>query len=133
MAVTDPNAALRAEMVAAEAVLAPEINGLTALTNVAISIELVNQINLQITICNRRKQLIQGVINALDAVVAALTALYADGYPSLATITLNTALLAELKTELANVEAAVGVLETSIATSIAGDPTTILSVGQPRT
>ena len=71
----DINPALRAELVAALDVLTPELRGLHDLTNVSISPELASSVWLQIVIRERRSNLIQLMINAMDNALVTLTKL----------------------------------------------------------
>jgi hypothetical protein len=104
----DPNPALRAELVAANAVLAPQIRGLHDLALVSISPELAAEIAKQIAARERRRDLINGVIALLDGAWQALNALQADGYPALPTVPLQPSLLSELRGEETDLDAAVG-------------------------
>jgi hypothetical protein len=104
----DPNPALRAELVAALAVLAPQIRGLHDLALVSISPELAAEIAKQITSRERRRDLINTVIAGLDSTWQSLNALQGDGYPSLPTVPLHAALLSELQGEETDLDAAVG-------------------------
>ena len=107
----DVNPALRAELEAALVILEPEIRGLHDLTTVSISAELQTEINKQIATREHRRDLIQGVLNDLDATNAARAALEADGYPALPNAVLSPPLFAELKGEDADINAAVGVFD----------------------
>lgn len=104
----DPNPTLRAELVAANAVLAPQIRGLHDLALVSISPELAAEIAKQIAARERRRDLINGVIALLDGAWQALNSLQADGYPALPTVPLQSALLSELRGEETDLDAAVG-------------------------
>jgi hypothetical protein len=105
----DPNPALRAELTAALGIVAPQIRGLRDLTTVSISPDLVEDVNNQITSRERRRDLIQAVLTALDHVVSALKALEADGYPDLKTSVINPTLFTELQGERTDLEAAVAI------------------------
>ncbi len=107
----DVDPTLRAELLTAQALLAPDVRGLTYLLGVIPSTELKNQIQDELTILNRRLGLIMAVLVALGGVQDALTALYADGYPSLTNITPSQALLALVQSVLADLEAAIALLE----------------------
>lgn len=124
---TNPNAALREELIAAAIVLDTDIRGLKNFSNSAISIELHNAIERQITICNHRRMLIQNLVNAIDSVRDNLTALIADGYPSLTKIRLPPELLLEAENELEDLKAAIGLFET--AANMAANLT--ISFGDP--
>lgn len=114
----DPNPALRAELLAARGVLDPEIRGLHDLALVSISAELKTAIQEQITVRERRVNLVQAVIEALDRVVNAQNNLEADGYPELPDAPVPESLLAELREEHADVQAAVNVFASSQATNM---------------
>jgi hypothetical protein len=122
----DPNPALRAELVAALAVLAPQIRGLHDLAVVSISSDLAAEVAKQIAMRTDRRDLIKAVIAALDGALQSLNALQADGYPSLPTVPLQAALLSELRGEETDLDAAVGLFTPEPATSISvvlGAPT----------
>lgn len=104
----DPNPTLRAELVAANAVLAPQIRGLHDLAVVSISSDLAAEVAKQIAIRTDRRDLINAVIAALDVAWQALNTLQANGYPSLSTAPLQPSLLSELRGEETDLDAAVG-------------------------
>jgi len=109
----DPNPALRAELEAAIAVLAPQIRGLHDFaTPISISPSLLADFNEQITERERRRNLEQAVIDALDAVIVARRALAADGYPGLPNIAIPPELFAELQGQNSDLAAAAGIFET---------------------
>jgi hypothetical protein len=114
----DPNPALRAELQASLAVLTPEIRGLHDLRAVSISPELATAIAAQITIRERRRNLIQSVLDSLDAVIVARRALENDGYPLLDDVQLGATQFSELQGELADLEAAMGVFKPQMATTM---------------
>ena len=105
----DPNPALRAELTTALGIVAPQIRGLHDLTTVSISPDLVEDVNNQITSRERRRDLIQAVLTALDHVVSALKALEADGYPDLKTSLIAQSLFTELQGEQTDLQAAVAI------------------------
>lgn len=107
----DPNPELRAELMAALAVLAPQIRGLHDLDGVSISMDLKAEVDTQILAREQRRNLIQTSIDELDAVVRALTMLEADGYPALEPVPVMSSLFQELREEVADVEAAAGVFK----------------------
>ena len=96
--------ALRAELDAALALLMPQIRGLHDLAAVSISSDLLAQINDQITVRERRRDLIIATIDALDA-------LEGDGYPELAPAVLPVGLFGELQGEETDLDAAVAIFE----------------------
>jgi hypothetical protein len=107
----DPNPALRSELNAALAVLAPQIRGLHDMAAVSISPDLLAEINAQITVRERRRDLIRAVISNLDTVVMALQALDADGYPTLDAMIVQPELFTELQGEVSDLEAAAAVFK----------------------
>jgi len=117
----DVNPALRAELMAALAVLEPQIRGLHDLAAVSISPELLTQIDAQIASRERRRDLIQAVLASLDAANAANDALASDGYPALPNASLPAGLFAELQGEETDLDAAVAIFEETL-------PATIVSV-----
>lgn len=122
----DPNPALRAELIAAQKVLAPQIRGLHDLVATSISADLAAAINQQIIVRERRRDLIQAALDRLDAVVDARTALEADGYPTLPGSVIEPDLFKELQGENSDLDAAVAVFKEDIAANISvtlGAPT----------
>lgn len=107
----DPNPALRSELNAALNVLAPQIRGLHDMAAVSISQDLLAEINAQITVRERRRDLIRAVISNLDTVVMALQALDADGYPTLDAMIVQPDLFTELQGEVSDLEAAAAVFK----------------------
>lgn len=107
----DPNPALRSELNAALNVLAPQIRGLHDMAAVSISPDLLVEINAQITVRERRRDLIRAVISNLDTVVMALQALDADGYPTLDAMIVQPGLFTELQGEVSDLEAAAAVFK----------------------
>lgn len=109
----DPNPALRTELLAALAVLAPQIRGLQDLAATpAISASLRGEVENQITARIRRRNLIQSVLDGLDAALGELSALEADGYPALPATPIPGGLFSELQTENSDIEAAVAIFAT---------------------
>jgi hypothetical protein len=117
----DPNPALRSELNAALAVLAPQIRFLHAIKAVAespdplaassISPDLLVEIKAQIVVRERRRDLIKAVIANLDTVVMALQALDADGFPTLDAMVLQPELFTELSSEVSDWGAAAAVFK----------------------
>jgi hypothetical protein len=121
----DPNPELRAELEAALAVLEPELRGLRDLFVVSISAPLQSSVNEQILVRQRRVDLINATLAALDGVVTARTALEADGYPALPDAPLPADQFTELQGQDADFKAAIGVFEVAAATTVTvnlGDP-----------
>lgn len=106
----DVNPALRDELNKALAVFGPQIRGMHDLLNVtSVPTDLHNEISDAVAKRERRRDLIQAVLNDLDATLAARTALEDDGYPSLPNIALLNSQFTELQGEAADLQAAVGV------------------------
>lgn len=117
----DPNPELRAELLAALAVIDPQIRGLHDLAVVSISAELAAAIQQQIVERERRQRLLQAAIASLNAVVTALDELEADGYPALPDAFLDPNLLAELNEEENDLDAASGIFVPNVAAAISID------------
>ena len=126
----DVNPTLRAELVAALAVLAPQIRGLKDFAASTMSAELLTQINNQIDARTRRQALIQSVINGLDNVLTELGILESDGYPSLPAVPLTGSLFNELQAENNDIEAAFSIF---VADTITAGPMTLTSNPSPPT
>ena len=127
----DPNPALRAELNAALAVLAPQIRGLNDLSKTSISPDLLIQVEDQITARVRRQALIQAVLNGLDAALGELEALESDGYPALPTMAVVGSLFSELQEENSDLAAAVGVF--SPVETISAGPLSVSANPNPPT
>ena len=117
----DPNPELRAELMAALAVLEPQIRGLHDLAVVSISSELAAAIQEQIAEREKRQSLLRAALASLDSVVSALDMLFQDGYPALPDAFLDPALLAELHEEHADLDAASGIFVPNVAAAISID------------
>lgn len=107
----DVNTTLRVELEAAKAALEPQIRGLHDLSQVSISGELQSEVDYQTRYRERRRELIQNVLNLLDKVVEALALLESDGYPAIADAQLSGGLLSELHDENRDLEAAVNIFK----------------------
>lgn len=118
----DLNPARRAELLAALAVLAPQIRGLHDLADIPASDDLKTAIGNQIAARERRRDLINAEIATMDAALEAMNVLEADGYPALPSAPIPPALLAELQGENTDIEAAVGLFTPLPAITI-GKPT----------
>lgn len=125
----DPNPALRAELNAALAVLAPQIRGLSDLAKTSISVDLLTQVDDQITARVRRQEFIQAVLTGLDAVLGELEMLDGDGYPALPAAPVLGSLFAELQEENSDLAAAVGVF--AAEQIVAGTPTVSANSNPP--
>lgn len=113
----DINPAKRAELLAAEAVLAPQIRGLHDLGTTSISTELKATIATQVAVREQRAGLIQAVLNCLDQTLAALRLLEQDGYPALPAAPIMGSLFSELQEEKSDLAAAVAVFATEQITA----------------
>lgn len=107
-AIPDSIVNLRAELVAALDVLAPQIRGLHYLSQIGAFPDLVAEENNQIVVRERRRDDIQAVIAALDTLVA-------DGYPDLLSDMIQTELFSVLQSEVADLQAAAGIFQPSVA------------------
>lgn len=113
----DPNPSLRAELLAAIAVLTPQIRGLDDLEHVSISGELKAKFSAQKAMRSARKDRIQAVLDRLDATFQAIRALEADGYPNLPPLTIDPGLFAELEDQKADIETAVSLFQPDTSAS----------------
>ncbi len=113
----DLNPAKRAEIVAAIAVVVPQIRGLGDIVVAPISPPLQAMVRTQSGVRVRRHTLLQAVINSMDAAVAALADLENDGYPDLPLAPLSDSLFTELQRENNDVEAAVAIFTTEQLTA----------------
>jgi hypothetical protein len=104
----DINPELRTQLTDALAVLAPQIRGLHDLAAVSQG-ELASTVNNQITARERRRDLIQTVLDHLDTCVASLGALEDDGYPALPQVPMLPAQFTALEGEASDITAAVGI------------------------
>lgn len=114
----DPNPALRAELVAALSVIAPQIRGLHDMLGVSISAALIAEVHAQITVRERRRDLIQGVLNELDQAIDARAALEADGYPALDADMVPDTLIAELQEEVSDIQSAASIFKLDKASTL---------------
>lgn len=107
----DVNAAWRAEIEAALAVIGPEIEGLIDLQGIHASAEFLAFIAAQLSKFEGRENLMRAVIAALDAANVARALLEASGYPSVDKIPMEHALFEEKKKQQAEIEAAFALFE----------------------
>jgi hypothetical protein len=122
----DPNPQLRAELNAALAVLQPQIRGLHDLSAVSISADLQSSVRNEITARERRRDLIQAVLNNLDTTLSSLIALEHDGYPALPSTQMVPAQFEELQGQSADLTAAIKVFaEQPVASQMT------VALGQP--
>ncbi len=122
----DVNPALRAELEAALALLAPQLRGLHDLVLVSLSADAKTEINAQIVSRERRDALIRATIAELDQAVVARTALEADGYPALPTEEVVGAVFTEMQGERTDLEIALDLFVPEAAQGISialGSPT----------
>ena len=113
----DPNPTLSAELLAARAVLAPQLEGLADFERTSISPELAAKIEEVRGARAHRDALLQAALTARDSYIAALDALERDGYPALPNVQVQGSLFSELQEEQSNLQSAVAVfmLEQTIA------------------
>ncbi len=107
----DPAPALRAELTIALNLINLQIDGLDDMTRATMSPETVQAVSTQLSERQRRRDLILAVLATLDAVLVALVALDADGYPALPKAVVLGSLFDELQKENTAIEAAVGIFE----------------------
>lgn len=117
----DPNPAWRDEFLAALGLLSPQIRGLHDLAGVSISPELRAAVAAQILSRERRRDLIQSVLDALDHVVSARRLLEQDGYPDLPGMVLVQSQYGELQEEAGDLRAAVAIFKAEAAARISID------------
>ncbi len=114
----DINAGRRAELLAQRAALEPQIRGLHDDVLTIISADLKAAFDHQITVKERRRDLIDAELAGMDNTNAQHDALLADGYPDLPTATLETRLWDELQRENADRAAAASVFKPEQATAM---------------
>jgi hypothetical protein len=115
---SDPNPALRAELIAAQDVLEPQIDGLSKWQMiVSLSPGLLTDFGDVLAARQQRITLIIIALQALDAVVIAIDNLKADGYPALEPMPIVQEQFDEAQRELAN-------LETALQQLVLGTPET---------
>lgn len=107
----DPNPALRAELLAALAVVEPQVRGLRDFSKVSLSPETIEAIRIQIEARSARANKIHSVLAALDAVVTARAALELDGYPALEHAEVFTTIYKEIQEQRRELELAAGIFE----------------------
>lgn len=121
----DINAVLRAQLVKDRDAEAPRIRGFPDITHAPVSSDLTAALNQQLTVRERRRDLIQAVLNEMDRTVTALAALEADGWPAPVSLaTLSVALFKELQGVLSDADAAVAVFNEEL--TIVGAPVALI-------
>jgi hypothetical protein len=120
----DPNPALRAELLAALVLIDPQIRGLYDLSHIPPSTDLGAIIAAELENMTRRRDLIVAVLGTLAAGIDARESLAADGYPAVKEVQVPEGLFLELKSEVADVEAAAALFEAMASTMTIefGDP-----------
>ena len=121
----DPNPTLTKQLTAASAALAPLLRGLFSLRRISMSDDLKAKIQEVINAKERRLALIRAALAAGQAYLAALNSLENDGYPGNPNVSILATLLAEIKAEQDELEAAVAVFEAERASVVA------VKLGQP--
>lgn len=115
----DPNPSLRAEITAARDALEPQIRGLRALASIdLVSTDLRAAFDHEADHRQRRLDLEQAVLHALDAVITAMEALEAHGYPALPNAAILATLFAELRRQMDELQAAAGIFGSAQATAL---------------
>src|SRR3990172_184231 len=109
---------LRQEIEAAIGVINPQIRGMLDLTKVSLLQPTLDAIRVELADQERRKALLDGVIKALDDVVAALIALQEDGYHELPKGEVTNQIKEELQEQFADFQAAFGEFEEAMATKL---------------
>lgn len=126
----DPNPTLSAELMAARAVLAPQIRGLADLLTTTTSGDLHARIVDVNAMRHHRDDLLVAALAARDAYIAALGALEADGYPALPNVQIEPALLDEMRAEESDIESAVAIFEDALVVDFNAD-VPVVDVSQP--
>lgn len=121
----DINPALRAELVAQQNTLAPQIRGEHDLIATSISPELRAQIQADVLHREHRRDLIQSVLENLDRTVTALEVLEADGYPALPLVAIDDPLFVELQGEESDLDIAVALFKRDQAVALS------IGLGEP--
>jgi hypothetical protein len=114
----DPNPPLSAALVAARAILGPQIRGLSDLAATSVSPELRAKLQEVLAARQHRDQLIIDAMAARDAYINALNELEGDGYPALPHVGLLASLLKEIREENADLAAASAIFSDDIATTM---------------
>ena len=109
---------LRQEIESSLGVIEPQIRGMLDLTKVSLLQPTLDAIRVELSDRERRKVLFDGVIKALDDVVAALIALQEDGYPELPKGEVTNQIKEELQEQFADFQAAFGEFEEAMATKL---------------
>jgi len=104
----DINPALRAELVAADATLDPQLRGLHDLLGTSITEELRLSVGHEIDWRSERDNLILATIAAIDAAQTAYDLLIANGYPDLPNATLPAEQFTELTEQSQDLATAIG-------------------------
>lgn len=112
------NPTLTDELTAALAVLAPIIRGLHDIVNDDLPAEVQAAVQAAISKLEKRRDLIQRLLNMLNNANSAEDELLADGYPTLPPIEVASAIFDALQGEKTDMEAAIAIFEEqSIAVS----------------
>jgi hypothetical protein len=114
----DPNPTLSAQLLAARAVLAPQIRGMGDFENTSISVELKSKLEEVKSARVHRDVLLAAALSARDTYIVALSNLEADGYPALPNVQVANSLLSEIKEEQDDLSAAIQVFVAEQAASM---------------
>lgn len=123
--VDDPNPGLRTELQAAITLVEPQIAALENLGKLPLSGASMESLNSTLATRRDRLQLLRNAVSALDNVVAAMTALEAQGYPALEPMTVVHEIFAEIDERRRQIELAASVFAEALAASMTidlGDP-----------
>jgi hypothetical protein len=97
MPAADPTPELTVELNRALDIIDPQVHGLHYIQLISTSPELKAAVGEQIAGRERRQALINAALDCRDQLIAALTALYADGYPDLPDTTVIASLFEQLQ------------------------------------
>lgn len=107
------------ELIAARAVIEPQLRGLAILLCPASGSSALHDRLASVNAArHHRDDLLVVALAARDAYIAALDALANDGYPELPGVQLEISLLAEVRSEESDIEAAVAIFEAEMAAAI---------------
>jgi len=125
MPAADPTPELTIELNQALDIIDPQVHGLHYIQLISSSPELKAAVGEQIAGRERRQSLIHAALDGRDRLIAALTALYADGYPDLPDATVIASLFEQLQEEMRDLSAAMGIFheQASSGTVTLGTPT----------
>jgi len=109
---------LKAEITAALMVLAPRIRGIEDLLKVSLSAATLDQLSRARNDHVRRRDLLQVVLNSLNATESGMANLRQNGYPDVPTFAVVLDVFNELHEQLVDIEAAVSEFEIDPAVTL---------------